>query len=67
MDEAKKMKLEKLDEKILDCLFAKKVFLKGNALGDDFGTSIIASDAGFIEVNVEEETEKLSAELEEIL
>ena len=67
LDDAKKMKPEELDEKIHTCLFARKVFLKGNALGDDFGTSIIANDAGFVEVNVEEESEKLVTELEGIL
>jgi len=66
-EEAKKMKPEELSEEIHSRLFAKKVFLRGNALGDDFGTSIITSDAGFIEVNVAEEAEKLTSELEGLL
>jgi hypothetical protein len=61
------MKPEELSEEIHSRLFAKKVFLRGNALGDDFGTSVIANDAGFIEVNIAEEAEKLTSELEGLL
>jgi replication factor A1 len=67
LDDAKKMKRDELDKKILTSLFAKKVLLKGNALGDDFGTSIVANDVDFIDINIEEESEKLANELEDLL
>jgi len=67
MDDAKKLKEDELQEEIEKKLFAKKVSLRGNALGDDFGTSIIASNVDFVEVNVPEEAEKLVNSLEDLL
>jgi replication factor A1 len=67
MDDAKKMKEDELEKELQSRLFAKKISLKGNALGDDFGTSIIVRDAEFIDVNVSKEAEKLVNELEELL
>ena len=67
MDDAKKMKEDELQEEIEKKLFAKKVSLRGNALGDDFGTSIIASDIDFVEVNISKEAEKLVNSLEDLL
>ena len=67
LDDAKKMKEEEMQEEIMNKLFTKKISLKGNALGDDFGTSIIVSDAEFVDVNVAEEAEKIVNELEDLL
>lgn len=67
MDEAKKMKEEDLEKEIENRLFAKKISLQGNALGDDFGTSLIVNNADFVEVNVSEEAEKLVNSLEGLL
>ncbi len=61
------MNQEKLDEELNSRLFTKKICLKGNALGDDFGTSIIASDAEFVDTNLQKEAEKLTADLEGLL
>ena len=52
---------------INNALFAHKIILQGNALGDEFGTSLIAKEAKLIDVDIKEEAEKLSQELEELL
>jgi replication factor A1 len=65
--EAEKMKPEELSDEIHKRLFAKRVFLRGNALGDDFGTSVIANDAGFIDIDISKEAEKLTSELEGLI
>jgi len=67
LNDTKKMNQEKLDEELNSRLFTKKICLKGNALGDDFGTSIIASDAEFVDTNLQKEAEKLTADLEGLL
>lgn len=67
INDIKKMKKEKLEEELNNKLFTKKICLKGNALGDDFGTSIIANNAEFIDINVQKESEKLASEMEELL
>lgn len=47
-------------------LFAKRLKLRGNALGDSFGTTVIAQDVSIIEVDVENEAEVLSQKMEEV-
>ncbi len=66
LDDAKNMNEETLMQEINEKLFAKKIRLKGNALSDDFGTNIIAKDVDIQDINIEEEAEKLSNELEEL-
>ncbi len=63
--------LEKLDENVMlnminKTLFAHKISIEGNALGDEFGTSIIAKDASFIKENIRDEAKKVLRELEEM-
>jgi len=58
---------EELLELINKKLFANNVVLRGNALSDEFGTSFIAREVKFTEVNVEEEAEKIANELEDLL
>ncbi len=71
LDELTKM-LEKSEDKniiieeINNTLFAHRINLRGNALGDEFGITIIAKDVKLADIDVEAETEKLSQELEEI-
>lgn len=48
-------------------LFGHRVSLQGNALGDQFGVTIIARDAARVDFNVASEAERLSQELEELL
>ncbi len=67
LDEAKKMKEDEMQEKLQKMLFAKKIMLKGNALGDEFGTNIIVNDAGFVDTDVSDEAEKIIDSLEDIL
>jgi replication factor A1 len=54
-------------EEINNALFARRIILRGNALGDEFGTTIIVKDARLVDVDVRAESERLSEELEELL
>jgi len=67
LEKCKKMKENELLEDINKTLFAQKVSLQGNALSDEFGTSLIAKDADFVEIDVNQEAEKISQELEDLL
>jgi hypothetical protein len=40
--------------------------MKGNALGDSFGTTFIPKEIELLDVNIEGEAEKLSETLEEL-
>lgn len=53
-------------EDMNEVLFARRIFLRGNALGDEFGTTVIAKDAGFVDFNVEAESDRLFQELEDL-
>jgi len=48
-------------------LFAHRINLQGNALGDEFGTSLIAKDAKLVDFDIKEEADKLFHELEELV
>ncbi|HDQ16268.1 MAG TPA: DNA-binding protein [Bacteroidetes bacterium] len=48
-------------------LFARRILLKGNALSDEFGTTVIPKNAEFVEVDLNKETEILLKEVEELL
>jgi len=47
-------------------LFTHRINVKGNALGDNFGTTIIAKEAKLVDVDIDSESKKLSHDLEEI-
>ena len=47
-------------------LFTHRINVQGNALGDNFGTTIIAKEAKLVDVDIDSETKKLSHDLEEI-
>ena len=47
-------------------LFTHRINVQGNALSDNFGTTIIAKDAKLVDVDIVRETKKLSQDLEEI-
>jgi replication factor A1 len=64
LDECKKDK--NLVSDINKTFFARRIRLRGNALGDDFGTTVIAKDASFVDVDVKGETMHLSEGLEEL-
>ncbi len=66
-EEVKKSKEEKaVIEEINNVLFAHRINLKGNALGDEYGISIIAKDAKLVDIDIVLESEKLIQELEEL-
>ena len=67
LDECKKMKNDVLLDEINKALFSRKISIVGNALGDEFGTSVIAKEAKLIDFDIAKEAEKLSSELEELL
>jgi replication factor A1 len=64
-DDCRKMDEIELLEEINKKLFSKIISVHGNALGDDFGTSIIARDVKLVNLNIVEEAEKLLKELED--
>jgi replication factor A1 len=55
--------LEDLNKK----LFAHKISIRGNALGDEFGTNMIAKDSELLDINIGDEAKKLSESLEDLL
>jgi replication factor A1 len=54
-------------EEMNSILFGHRICLQGNALGDQFGVTLIARDAKKADFNVAAEAERLSQELEEFL
>lgn len=66
-NDIKKMKPEDLEHKIHNKIFTRHMVIKGNALSDNFGTTIIPKDAGLVEFDVEKESQKILEGLGEIL
>ena len=66
IDECKNMEEESLFEKINNLFFAKKIDIKGNALGDNFGTTIIVKDINFINIDIMKKSSELYKQLEEL-
>ncbi len=56
---------EGMVEEMNTILFGHRISLQGNALGDQFGVTLIARDAKKADFNVAAEAERLSQELEE--
>ena len=56
---------QSINELINKILFAHRIRLRGNALGDEFGITLIAKDAEIADIDIKAESEKLSEELEE--
>jgi replication factor A1 len=67
LEECKKMNEDELIEDINKKLFAQRISLQGNALGDEFGTTLLAKNAKLVDYDINEEAEKLSQELEDLL
>ena len=67
LEECKRMEENELLNHINKILFAKRISLRGNALGDEFGTSIIAKDVKLVDLKIKEDAEKLFKEIEELL
>ena len=66
LEECQKQGENKIEQEINDLLFAKKISVRGNALSDDFGTSIIVRKAELIQVDIKKQAEKLAQKLEEL-
>ncbi|MDH7517886.1 MAG: OB-fold nucleic acid binding domain-containing protein [Candidatus Thermoplasmatota archaeon] len=71
LDECKRMVEKTKDDKVLVDLinktfFARRLRVDGNALGDSFGTTVIAKNAELVDVDIKEEAERLSHSLEEL-
>jgi len=66
-EECNKMEENILLDELNKKLFAHKIKIRGNALGDDFGTNMIAKDAEIIEENISEKAKELSSKLEGLL
>jgi replication factor A1 len=58
---------EGLVEEMNTVLFGHRISVQGNALGDQFGVTVIARDANRADFNVAAEAERLSQELEEFV
>ncbi|MGF3553821.1 MAG: hypothetical protein ACQXXF_00890 [Thermoplasmatota archaeon] len=67
LEECKNIDENEFLNQLNKALFTKRISLKGNALADEFGTNIIAKDAKLVDVDINEEAEKLFKELEELL
>jgi len=69
LEECKKIVEKSKDENVLvdemnNMLFARRVNMRGNALGDEFGTTVIVKNAQLVDVDIKEESARLSQELE---
>jgi replication factor A1 len=67
LKEYQKMDEDSLIEDMNKKLFAQRISLQGNALGDEFGTTLLAKNAKLVDFDINEEADKLSLELEELL
>jgi replication factor A1 len=67
LEDCKKINESDLLNEINKTLFARTISLRGNALSDEFGTSLIAQDIKLFDIDLNKEAEKLSQELEELL
>jgi replication factor A1 len=54
-------------EEMNSMLFGHRISVQGNALGDQFGVTVIVRDAKHADFNITAEAERLSQELEELL
>ena len=57
---------ESIVEEMNTLLFAHRISLRGNALGDAFGITILAKDAALADIDMDAESEKISKEMEEL-
>jgi len=66
IDECRQMGRDKVMEILEKNLLTKRVLLKGNAIGDDFGTTLIAKEIEVLDVDLKGEALNLLQRLEEI-
>jgi len=63
-DECQKLGNQALIDEMNTMLFAKQMVLRGNALGDAFGTTVITKDVQLIDVDIKEKAAQLTETLE---
>ncbi|MEF8849017.1 MAG: hypothetical protein V5A68_07795 [Candidatus Thermoplasmatota archaeon] len=66
LEECKKIEEKKLNNQIKKKFYGKKILLRGNALLDNFGLTIIPKNVEILDVDISSEAEKLSKELEDL-
>ncbi len=66
LDECKNIDEEELNDEIHKKLFAKQIKMKGNGLSDTYGTRFLPEKIEFIDIDLEDEAEKILDSLEEI-
>jgi replication factor A1 len=66
-EECKKSEENELLDNFNKKLFAHKLKIRGNALGDEFGTSMIAKNAEIVNEDLKEKAKELSQSLEDLL
>ena len=66
LKEYKKMDQENILNEIIKKLFTQRVIIKGNALSDDFGLTLIAKDADIIDIDIKQKSETILQDLEEL-
>ena len=64
LDECQKLGNQALINEMNTMLFAKRMTLQGNALGDAFGTTVITKDVQLIDVDIKEKAAQLTETLE---
>ena len=67
LEDCKKMNESDLLNEINKMLFARTISLRGNALGNEFGTSLIAQGVKLVDIDLNKEAERLSQDLEGLL
>ena len=64
IEECKKISNDELIKEITDKIFTKRMIITGNALSDNFGTTLIAKDADIVNIEINKEIKKINQELE---
>jgi len=67
LDECKKMDTEDLFSTMNKKLFAQKISMTGNALGDNYGTTFIPKNIKLVDVEVQDKAEKLIQDMEDLI
>jgi len=66
LQDYEKMDQDNIINDITKKLFAQRILVNGNALSDDYGTTLIAKDAEIINIDIKQKSEKILQDLEEL-
>jgi len=64
LSDIKDMNEEEFEEVLRETVFAKEMFLRGNALSDQFGITFIPKETKIVEIDVKKESKKILENLE---